>query len=196
MRVRVGVALVAAALVACGGSSDDGGGASAASTTAAGGAGGATTGTGGSGGANTGGSGGATTGTGGSATTGTGGAGGATTGTGGAGGDPCAGQTLERHLVTPDELHAMMATKDFELVNVHIPYEGEILGTDANIAYTDVPAIEDWLGHDRGAKAVLYCFGGSMSETAGDQLVALGYCRIYDLVGGLVAWKKAGYPTK
>ena len=89
----------------------------------------------------------------------------------------------------------MMQQKDFALINVHVPYEGEIVGTDVHLPYTDVAAIEDYLGHAPAAKAVLYCFGGSMSVAAGDALVALGYCQIYDLAGGLVAWKQAGYPA-
>ncbi len=37
--------------------------------------------------------------------------------------------------VTPEELRSMLDDKDFPLVNVHIPYEGEIEGTDSFVAF-------------------------------------------------------------
>jgi phage shock protein E len=127
-------------------------------------------------------------------------AGGTTTGTGGDGGtgggaEACTGVVAERTLVSPDELNAMMQDKDFALINVHIPYAGEIVGTDASIPYTDVDAMETFLDHRLDARVVLYCLTGPMSVTAGDELVSRGYCAVFDLEGGLTAWEAAGYPT-
>jgi rhodanese-related sulfurtransferase len=101
----------------------------------------------------------------------------------------------ERTLVSPAELNAMMQHEDFALINVHIPYAGEIVGTDASIPYTDVDAIEAFLGHQLDARVVLYCLTGPMSVAAGDELVSRGYCAVFDLEGGLTAWENAGYPT-
>lgn len=106
---------------------------------------------------------------------------------------PCEGVVPEVTALDPDELAAMLEAKDFTLVNVHIPYQGEIPDTDAHIAYTETDALEDWLGHDVGAKAVLYCRTGPMSATATAALADRGYCRIYDLPAGMVGWDEAGY---
>jgi rhodanese-related sulfurtransferase len=75
-----------------------------------------------------------------------------------------------------------------------VPYAGELPGTDALIPYTDVDAIEAFVGHDRCADIVLYCLVGPMSVSAGDALIARGYLRVRDLQGGMQAWQQAGYP--
>lgn len=87
----------------------------------------------------------------------------------------------------------MLAAKDFALINVHIPYAGEIEGTDANIPYTDIEGLEAHLHNDHAAKAVLYCRSGSMSLDASTKLVERGYCQIYDMPGGMNAWTAAGF---
>lgn len=88
----------------------------------------------------------------------------------------------------------MLQQKDFTLVNVHIPYAGEIRSTDAFIPYTDAGAKVPRLLADRRAKIVLYCQTGRMSEIAAKALVRLGYTNVLNLAGGMVAWQQAGYP--
>ncbi len=95
--------------------------------------------------------------------------------------------------VSPAELTAMMAKKDFPLINVHVPYEGEIEGTDKFVPYDQIGSNLDKLPADKGAKIVLYCRSGSMSTTAANTLVGLGYTNIYELNGGMYAWTGAGY---
>jgi len=43
--------------------------------------------------------------------------------------------------IDADDLMAEMDMKDFQLINVHIPYGGDIPGTDADIAYNRVEDI-------------------------------------------------------
>jgi rhodanese-related sulfurtransferase len=95
--------------------------------------------------------------------------------------------------ITVAELHGMLAEKDFVLVNVHIPYQGEIAGTDLFIPFNAVRENLDAMP-DRDARIVLYCRTGSMSKTAARELVALGYTDLYEVPGGMVAWQSAGYP--
>ncbi|GAB4496003.1 MAG: hypothetical protein Fur0016_33210 [Anaerolineales bacterium] len=42
--------------------------------------------------------------------------------------------------VSPAELKAMLQNKDFIFVNVHIPFEGNIPGTDLSIPYDQIGA--------------------------------------------------------
>lgn len=109
--------------------------------------------------------------------------------------DPCDGLTGEVTNISPGDLLGMLDAKDFELINVHVPYAGEIDGTDVHIPYTETDDLEAHLGGDLGAKAVLYCLTGPMSEIAAGDLVDLGYCRIYDMPAGLYEWEQLGYPT-
>jgi rhodanese-related sulfurtransferase len=95
--------------------------------------------------------------------------------------------------LTPDELHAALATKDFLLIDVHHPYAGTIPETDARIPDTDIAGLAAFIGPDLDTKVVLTCLHGGMSATAGAALVAKGYRAICELAGGMTEWTRAGY---
>jgi len=93
--------------------------------------------------------------------------------------------------VSVAELQTMLANKDFIFVNVHIPFEGNISGTDLSIPYDQIAQNLDKLP-DMTAKIVLYCRSGRMSAIAAETLIGLGYSDIWNLSGGMVAWEQAG----
>lgn len=91
------------------------------------------------------------------------------------------------------ELAAMLAAKDFLLINVHIPYEGEIEQTDAFIAFDKIGQAAKSLPGDKNSRIVLYCLSGRMSEIAAGELARLGYKRVSHLAGGMRDWQAAGF---
>jgi rhodanese-related sulfurtransferase len=109
------------------------------------------------------------------------------------GGSDAAGDAgvAEVDLVGPDEFAARMADPDAVVVNVHIPYEGEIAGTDLFVPFDEVDSSEA-LPADKDQPLLVYCRTGNMSADATAELVEAGYRDVTDLEGGMVAWEEAG----
>jgi len=95
--------------------------------------------------------------------------------------------------VSAGELATMLKNKDFVFINVHIPFAGNIAGTDLSIPYDQIEQSLSQLPSDKNARIVLYCRSGNMSTIAAKELVSLGYTNIWNLDGGMVDWEKAGY---
>jgi rhodanese-related sulfurtransferase len=94
--------------------------------------------------------------------------------------------------ISLDQFVKMLANKDFILINVHIPYEGEIPGTDLFIPYNAIDQYKEKLPRQKDAKIVLYCRTGSMSTIASEKLVRMGYSRVFHFQDGMREWEKSG----
>lgn len=96
--------------------------------------------------------------------------------------------------LTVEQLTERLPGKTFTLVNVHVPYEGELPSTDAFIPFDRIAEALDRLPPDLDAPIVLYCKSGRMSEIAATELVKLGYRNVSHLAGGMLVWEQAGQP--
>ena len=94
--------------------------------------------------------------------------------------------------VSPEQFEKLVFDPNVTTVNVHIPYQGEIEGTDAFVPYNDIQALVATLPKDKSAPVALYCRSGGMSAIAAKKLSELGYSNVYDLTGGMNAYRDSG----
>lgn len=79
------------------------------------------------------------------------------------------------------------------VINVHIPDEGSIPGTDVSIPF-DQLVDRPQLAYPQTARIALYCRTGRMSNLAAQALARAGYSNVVELEGGMAAWAREGRP--
>jgi rhodanese-related sulfurtransferase len=94
--------------------------------------------------------------------------------------------------VSVDRFVEMMDRKDFVLINVHIPYGGEIAETDLLIPFNAIDRHKNELPNNKDTKIVVYCMMGPMGDIAAGRLIRMGYTKVLHFQGGMKAWKKTG----
>ena len=99
--------------------------------------------------------------------------------------------------ISPADAKKMLETKsDLLLVDVRSPEElreGSINGS-VLIPFFSVMRGQHNLPVDK--PIILVCAVGGRSYAAGQMLAAKGFREIYNLSGGMSAWKRAGYPVE
>jgi rhodanese-related sulfurtransferase len=110
---------------------------------------------------------------------------------GGGSDESVASSTVSLGRLDPAQFADRMDDAGAEVINVHIPYEGELADTDAFIPFDHILG-DAQLPADKGSEILLYCMSGRMSETAGNALTGAGYTNVSHLEGGMKAWEAAG----
>ncbi|EKE13396.1 MAG: rhodanese protein [uncultured bacterium] len=92
-------------------------------------------------------------------------------------------KSLEFSVLAKDE-------KNF-LLDVHVPEQTHIPGTDAFIPYNEISLNLDKFPEDKSTPILVYCRTGTMSEEASKEIAGLGYTNVYDLDGGINIYKES-----
>lgn len=101
------------------------------------------------------------------------------------------GMAMNGQSVDAADFEARMAASDAVVINVHVPDQGAIDGTDLSIPFDQI--VDDpRLPTDKDVPILLYCKTGRMSQEAADALVAAGYSDVVQLAGGMDAWQASG----
>ena len=95
-------------------------------------------------------------------------------------------------VVTVQELQTMLEKKDFTMVNVHIPFQGNITQTDLHLAYDVIEQNLNQLPQEKDAKILVYCLTSGMAKKAIATLLNQGYTNLWMLDGGTTSWEEAG----
>ena len=100
--------------------------------------------------------------------------------------------------ITVTELKSRLDSGDVPvLVDVREPFEAEIADLpdhgQKRIPTGEFPQRIEEL--DRGSELVMYCRSGSRSEWAAAVLLESGYERVWNLKGGVLAWREEVDPT-
>ena len=110
-------------------------------------------------------------------------------------GQSTSGSPSTYQMISVAELQALRESgEDFLFVNVHIPLEGNISGTDFTVPYNEIENNLSLFPADKDAKIVLYCRSDSMGNEAAQKLADNGYTDVYNLEDGYNAWKAYGLP--
>ncbi|WP_150051554.1 MULTISPECIES: rhodanese-like domain-containing protein [Methylomonas] len=96
-------------------------------------------------------------------------------------------------MLSPAELKQVLQQQDVVLIDVHVPEQKHIAGTDLVIPFNRVEEYQGKLPADKDTPIYLYCEGGPMGNAAARVLHDLGYKRLYNLDGGTKAWRQAGF---
>ena len=104
----------------------------------------------------------------------------------------------EPERLAPKRFQAKLADlEDENLIDVRTAGERQdgIIEASRRLTVTDDDFEERLAELPRDRPLFLYCFGGTRSGRASEIAQRLGFETIYDLAGGLSAWKDDGLPT-
>lgn len=100
--------------------------------------------------------------------------------------------------ITVEEMQTLLEMGEVQLVDVRTPdeyVEGYIHGAQ-NVDYNSPTFNEDILKLDKTKPVILYCLSGGRSAKCSKKMVDAGFVKVYDLDGGISAWKHEGLEVR
>ncbi|NMH87899.1 rhodanese-like domain-containing protein [Flavivirga algicola] len=101
-------------------------------------------------------------------------------------------------IVSPKETRMLLEEETIQFIDVRTPKEfdkGHIKGAQ-NIDYLSGRFNSEVEKLDKTKPVILYCRSGKRSAKSSKKLLNAGFAEIYDLEGGIIKWKEAGFETK
>ena len=99
---------------------------------------------------------------------------------------------------TPVDAHSIIQKGEALVIDVRTPAEfaeGHLAGA-WNFDIHDATFMERLKGLEHTAQYVVYCQSGGRSSRAVSIMHELGFRSAVDMMGGITAWKKAGFPVE
>ena len=110
-------------------------------------------------------------------------------------------QTVAAQIISPQEAFTLIEDNrnnpDFIIIDVRTPQEfsdGHIEGA-TNIDFYSTNFRDKINELDKSKTYLIYCQSGNRSGRSREMMVELEFQKIYDIGGGIVAWKAAELPT-
>jgi rhodanese-related sulfurtransferase len=108
---------------------------------------------------------------------------------------------LERYSITPEALHALLATEQETLIlDVRLPLDllvdSEIIPGARRITPREVSANPSLIPRDKDIILYCTCPSEKTSRATLQKALAMNFSRIKFLQGGLDGWKAKGYPVE
>jgi len=112
----------------------------------------------------------------------------------------CTENTVDaQNKLTPDAFEALLKRDTtIQLVDVRTPDEfrsGYLAGAQ-NLNIQNADFVQKISQMDKSRPVLVYCAVGGRSVKAASQFSGLGFLNVYDLKGGMTAWKAAGKPVE
>lgn len=100
----------------------------------------------------------------------------------------------EIKLVTPDEMHSLIESRDVQLIDVRTAgeYQTGFIENAQNIDFNSPTFDEDVSKLDKTKPVILYCKSGVRSAKCSQKLLDAGFIQIYELEGGITQWQFKG----
>jgi rhodanese-related sulfurtransferase len=108
---------------------------------------------------------------------------------------------LERHSISPQDLHALMASnQDVLLFDVRLPLDlltdSEIIPGAQRLTPREVRENPSLIPKERESVIYCTCAGDETSRAILHRALAMGFTRVKFLKGGLEAWKTSGFAVE
>lgn len=100
-------------------------------------------------------------------------------------------QKPSSQLVTPAVFSKLAKDENNFLLDVHVPEQTHIPGTDQFIPFDEIAENLGQLPADKNTNILVYCRSGNMSKIASEKISELGYANVYDLKGGIDGYRES-----